>query len=191
MSSVSISLQGGLDKEDTVVSLTAYVTVALLEAAVGEHSDITPRLRRALMCLIRTPSSDLYTMAIKSYALALADLPQARNLITKLLTINDGRPLFLREEMIGPGTVVISVYLVNPNYISYLKLGKCISPDAILYTGSNPKASAMAVEGVAYVVLAMMTIDPAMYRERAASLVKWIAQQRNGRGGFVTTQVRL
>lgn len=60
-----------------------------------------------------------------------------------------------------------------------------------LSTDSSHKASATAVEGVAYVVLAMMTIDPALYRARAASLVKWIAQQRNGQGGFITTQVRL
>lgn len=97
LSIISISLQGGLKDADTTVSLTAYVTVALLEAAVGEEKDLTPRLRQALRCLIRTPSSDLYTMAIKSYALALADLPQARNLISKLLTINNGRPLYQTE----------------------------------------------------------------------------------------------
>ncbi|KAK4294157.1 hypothetical protein Pmani_033196 [Petrolisthes manimaculis] len=162
------ALKGGMEGLDSAVSLTAYVTVALLESEVWDNKkSTTPFLLKALKCLISTPSQDLYTMALKAYALALAKLPQAETLITRLLTIDamdtqsENQADEVKEVLRRPLRSIIDV---------------------------SPKKSGRAVEGVAYVVLAMMTVNPEKHRTRAAKLVKWIVQERNGQGGFITTQ---
>lgn len=41
-----------------------------------------------------------------------------------------------------------------------------------------------------YAILAMMTLDAVKYEPMARRVVKWVTEQRNGLGGFVSTQVR-
>nr|XP_045622212.1 murinoglobulin-1-like [Procambarus clarkii] len=46
----------------------------------------------------------------------------------------------------------------------------------------------IAVEVAGYAVLAMMTLDPEGHRQQALKVIKWITSQRNGQGGFYSTQ---
>lgn len=50
------------------------------------------------------------------------------------------------------------------------------------------KSQAVAVETAGYAVLAMMTVDAAKFELQARKIVKWISSQRNGQGGFISTQ---
>ncbi|XP_042877953.1 alpha-2-macroglobulin-like isoform X5 [Penaeus japonicus] len=50
------------------------------------------------------------------------------------------------------------------------------------------KSEAVAVETAGYAILAMMTLDAAKYELQARKIVKWISSQRNGQGGFISTQ---
>uniref|UniRef100_A0A0N7ZA31 Alpha-macroglobulin receptor-binding domain-containing protein n=1 Tax=Scylla olivacea TaxID=85551 RepID=A0A0N7ZA31_SCYOL len=47
---------------------------------------------------------------------------------------------------------------------------------------------AAAVEVAGYAILAMMTLNPEIYEPKARKVVKWITTQRNGQGGFYSTQ---
>ncbi|XP_042229017.1 alpha-2-macroglobulin-P-like isoform X2 [Homarus americanus] len=46
----------------------------------------------------------------------------------------------------------------------------------------------LEVETAGYAVLAMVTLDVNKYRIQARKVIKWITAQRNGRGGFYSTQ---
>ncbi|KAG7168924.1 CD109 antigen-like 4, partial [Homarus americanus] len=50
------------------------------------------------------------------------------------------------------------------------------------------KSKAVAVETAGYSVMTMMTLDPKKYEQQARKVVKWITAQRNGQGGFYSTQ---
>ena len=46
------------------------------------------------------------------------------------------------------------------------------------------------MEVAGYAIMAMMTLNPETYEPKARKVVKWITTQRNGQGGFYSTQVR-
>jgi len=46
----------------------------------------------------------------------------------------------------------------------------------------------IAVETGGYAILAMMSLDAERYKVQARKVVKWISSQRNGQGGFISTQ---
>nr|XP_045625235.1 murinoglobulin-2-like isoform X1 [Procambarus clarkii] len=50
------------------------------------------------------------------------------------------------------------------------------------------KTEAVAVETAGYALMAMMTLQPKLYQQQANKVVKWITAQRNGQGGFHSTQ---
>ncbi|XP_071524050.1 alpha-2-macroglobulin-like [Panulirus ornatus] len=50
------------------------------------------------------------------------------------------------------------------------------------------KGTALGVETAGYLVLAMMTLNPMAYKRTALNIVKWITEERNGQGGFHSTQ---
>nr|AEC50080.1 alpha-2-macroglobulin [Pacifastacus leniusculus] len=50
------------------------------------------------------------------------------------------------------------------------------------------KTNAVAVETAGYAIMAMMTLDPKLYEQQARKVVKWITAERNGQGGFYSTQ---
>ncbi|XP_047484789.1 alpha-2-macroglobulin-like isoform X4 [Penaeus chinensis] len=50
------------------------------------------------------------------------------------------------------------------------------------------KSQAVAVETAGYAVLSMMTLDATKFELQARKIVKWISSQRNGQGGFISTQ---
>lgn len=51
------------------------------------------------------------------------------------------------------------------------------------------KSKGVAVEIAGYAILAMTTLDADNYQHKAFKIVKWISSQRNGQGGFISTQV--
>lgn len=71
--------------------MTAYILTSLLEA--GELTT-NKAVSEAAFCLVNDKSDDPYTLALKSYALALAGAPEAASLLTQLLakatTTTDG-----------------------------------------------------------------------------------------------------
>ena len=62
--------------------LTAYILTSLLEA--GELTVSKP-ITEAAFCLVSDKSEDPYTMALKAYALALAETSEAAIQLTQLL----------------------------------------------------------------------------------------------------------
>lgn len=74
--------QGGIAGKDSLVPLTAYVMISLLEA--GERPS-SPLVVEAAKCLANDYSQDPYTLALKAYALALGRLPEAQQMLDQLL----------------------------------------------------------------------------------------------------------
>ena len=58
------------------------------------------------------------------------------------------------------------------------------------YGRKKPTVSPIAVETAGYIVLAMMHSDPDRYNLASRAIIKWISEQRNGQGGFISSQVR-
>ncbi|KAK4321958.1 hypothetical protein Pmani_007268 [Petrolisthes manimaculis] len=54
--------------------------------------------------------------------------------------------------------------------------------------GRTSNSRAASLETAGYTILAMMTHDPKTNEEKARKIVKWITAQRNGQGGFYSTQ---
>lgn len=75
------SMKGGIAGSDSPVPLTAYILTALLEA--GELTVSKP-ISEAAFCLVSDKSEDAYTLALKAYALALAEAPEAAGLLVQL-----------------------------------------------------------------------------------------------------------
>lgn len=75
------SMKGGIAGNDSPVPLTAYILTALLEA--GELTVSKP-ISEAAFCLVSDKSEDAYTLALKAYALALAEAPEAAGLLVQL-----------------------------------------------------------------------------------------------------------
>ncbi|KAK4289957.1 hypothetical protein Pmani_037108 [Petrolisthes manimaculis] len=79
---INKQMQGGINSGNAV-SLTAYVTAALLEA---ETPTDDPIVSRTALCLTNDTSTHPYALATKAYALALASHPNATSLLQKLLS---------------------------------------------------------------------------------------------------------
>ncbi|XP_042222119.1 alpha-1-inhibitor 3-like [Homarus americanus] len=144
-------LKGGIAGKDSLVPLTAYVMISLLEAG------LTPSghpVSAAVRCLTADASQDPYTQALKAYALALGRQPGADQAI-----------LQLTKQAVTTKT----------------------SMHWDIWSGQS-KSSSLMVETAGYAILAMMTENSRRYEYQARRIVKWISSQRNGRGGFVSTQ---
>ncbi|XP_045126879.1 alpha-2-macroglobulin-like protein 1 isoform X2 [Portunus trituberculatus] len=75
------SMKGGIAGNESPVPLTAYILTALLEA--GELIVSRP-ISEAAFCLVSDKSEDPYTLALKAYALALAEAPEAAQFVVQL-----------------------------------------------------------------------------------------------------------
>uniref|UniRef100_A0A672V358 Alpha-2-macroglobulin n=1 Tax=Strigops habroptila TaxID=2489341 RepID=A0A672V358_STRHB len=156
------AMKGGVDNE---VSLTAYITIALLEIPLP-HSVV----RNALFCLEMAAGekeNHVYTKALMAYAFALAGKEEKRKALLTSLE---------REAVKKDG----SVHWQRP--------GK--EPEVALpyYRSRAPSAE---VEMTSYVLLAHLTAQPAPSQEElsfAALIAKWISTQQNPNGGFSSTQ---
>ncbi|XP_059880273.1 pregnancy zone protein-like [Delphinus delphis] len=162
------AIKGGVDDE---VTLSAYITIALLEKPLPVTD---PVVRGALFCLERAWESTseaqgslVYTKALLAYAFALAGNQAKRS---ELLESLDKEAV--KEE----------------DSIHWQRPGKPQEVNALYY---QPRAPSVEVEMTAYTLLAYLTAQPAPSSEDlsvATRIVKWITKQQNPSGGFSSTQ---
>ncbi|NXG40478.1 PZP protein, partial [Dromaius novaehollandiae] len=159
------SPQGGVDSE---VTLTAYITIALLEIPLPvTHSMV----RNALFCLETAADekgSHVYTKALLAYAFTLARKEEKRKALLGSL----------KEEAVKKDG---SVHWQRP--------GREPEVDLPYYHYRAPSAE---VEMTAYVLLAHLAPQPAPSQDElsfASLIAKWIISQQNPNGGFSSTQV--
>ncbi|XP_006875548.1 PREDICTED: alpha-2-macroglobulin-like [Chrysochloris asiatica] len=163
------AIKGGVDDE---VTLSAYVTIALLEIPLPVTH---PVVRNALFCLESAwksaqdgaHGSYVYTKALLAYAFTLAGNQDKRKEVLKSLD----------EETVK-----------EENSIHWARPQKPKAPMEHFY---QPQAPSAEVEMTSYVLLAHVTTQPAPTSEELAAasrVVKWITKQQNSHGGFSSTQ---
>ncbi|XP_054901694.1 alpha-2-macroglobulin-like protein 1 isoform X1 [Poeciliopsis prolifica] len=140
------------------VSLTAYIVAAMLELD-GVASD--PVVQKGLSCLkdaVAREFDNLYTMALMTYTFSLAGDQEMRS---KLVTILD------QKAKQDGGT------------IHWERVG---SSDAGL--------DAVEVEMTSYVLLGLLLSPPleGFSLDYTSGIIRWLAQQQNPYGGFLSTQ---
>ncbi|KAL6033345.1 hypothetical protein STEG23_009987, partial [Scotinomys teguina] len=154
------AMKGGVEDE---ISLTAYITAALLEMG---KTVTDPMVRQGLQCLRKsvTSTSDLYTQALLAYTFSLAGEVEIRSALLHKLD----------QQATVSGE---SIHWSQKSAIA----------DASPW--SQPQA--VDVELTAYVLLAQLTKNSLTQEEvaKATSIVAWLAKQRNAYGGFSSTQV--
>ncbi|KAK7826261.1 hypothetical protein U0070_021275, partial [Myodes glareolus] len=163
------ALKGGVEDE---VTLSAYITIALLESSLKYTH---PVVSKALTCLETSwktieqggNGSFVYTKALLAYAFALAGSQDKRNEILKSLD-NEA----IKEDN--------SVHWERPQ-----------KPRKSKSYPYEPQAPSAEVEMNAYVLLTLLSAQPAPTAEDltlATLIVKWLTKQQNSRGGFSSTQ---
>ncbi|NWI96005.1 A2MG protein, partial [Pitta sordida] len=158
------AMKGGVDNE---VSLTAYITIAMLEIPLPVTLSL---VRNALFCLETAADqkeNHVYTKALLAYAFALAGKREKRKALLDSLE---------KEAVKKDG----SVHWQRP--------GKEPEADLPYYHYRAPSAE---VEMTSYVLLAHLTSQPAPSEEElsfASLIAKWISGQQNPNGGFSSTQ---
>ncbi|XP_037060065.1 alpha-2-macroglobulin-like protein 1 [Peromyscus leucopus] len=153
------AMKGGVDDE---ISLTAYITAALLE--MGKTVDDS-MVRQGLQCLRKsvTSTNNLYTQALLAYTFSLAGEMEIRSALLHKIDQQ----------------ATVSGESIHWNQ----------KPDiADASPWSQPQA--VDVELTAYVLLAQLTKNSLTQEEvaKATSIVAWLAKQRNAYGGFSSTQ---
>ncbi|XP_027533419.1 alpha-2-macroglobulin isoform X1 [Neopelma chrysocephalum] len=158
------AMKGGVNDE---VTLTAYITIALLEIPLPVTHSV---VRNALFCLETAADqkeNHVYTKALLAYAFALAGKTDKRKTLLDSLE---------KEAVKEDG----SVHWQRP--------GKEPEVDLPYYRYRAPSAE---VEMTAYALLAYLTSQPAPSQEElsfASRIAKWISGQQNPNGGFSSTQ---
>ncbi|XP_057558260.1 alpha-2-macroglobulin-like protein 1 isoform X2 [Hippopotamus amphibius kiboko] len=154
------AMKGGVDDE---VSLTAYITAALLE--MGKTTD-DPMVSQGLQCLKKSVSSttNLYTQALLAYTFSLAEEMDIRNSLLEKLD----------QQAIASGESIHWSH--KPDRPS----------DASPWSEPEP----VDVELTAYILLTWLTKADLTQEElaKATGIVAWLAKQRNAYGGFSSTQ---
>ncbi|XP_033079278.1 pregnancy zone protein isoform X2 [Trachypithecus francoisi] len=163
------AIKGGVDDE---VTLSAYVTIALLEIPLPVTHSI---VRNALFCLESawnvakegTHGSHVYTKALLAYAFSLVgNQDQSREILNSL-----------DKEAVK-----------EDNLVHWERPQKPKAPVGHFY---QPQAPSAEVEMTSYVLLAYLTAQPAPTSgdlTSATNIVKWIMKQQNSQGGFSSTQ---
>ncbi|XP_030393678.1 alpha-2-macroglobulin-like isoform X1 [Gopherus evgoodei] len=158
------AIKGGVDDE---VTLSAYITIALLEIPLPiTHSVV----RNALFCLEATAEqggNHVYTRALLAYAFALAGKEEKHRALLDSLD---------KEAVKEDGS------------IHWQRPGKEPKAELPFYQTRAPSAE---VEMTSYVLLAYLTMQPAPSQEDlslATQIAKWISKQQNPNGGFSSTQ---
>ncbi|KFP12739.1 Ovostatin, partial [Egretta garzetta] len=157
------ALKGGVDDE---LSLSAYITIAMLEAG---HSGLYPVVRNAFFCLETASEkniSDVYTQALMAYAFCLAGKAEKCESFLRELQKSakevDGSQHWEQEER--------SPSEKSPSFLDH--------------------APSAEVEITSYVLLALL-YKPDRNQEdltKASGIVQWIIRQQNPYGGFSSTQ---
>ncbi|XP_008583285.1 PREDICTED: alpha-2-macroglobulin-like [Galeopterus variegatus] len=162
------AIKGGVDDE---VTLSAYVTIALLEMPLPVTHSV---VRNALFCLEMAWSSIseaqgslTYTKALLAYAFALAGNQAKRSELLESL-VRDA----VKEED--------SMHWEHPR--------KLQEAGTVFH---QPRAPSVEVEMASYALLALLTVQPSPSSEdlsAASRIVKWVTKQQNPHGGFSSTQ---
>ncbi|KFZ63747.1 Ovostatin, partial [Podiceps cristatus] len=157
------ALKGGVDDE---LSLSAYITIAMLEAG---HSGSYPVVRNAFFCLDTASEkniSDVHTQALMAYAFCLAGKAEKCNSFLRELQKSakeaDGSQHWEQKER--------SPSEKSPSFLDH--------------------APSAEVEITSYVLLALL-YKPKRNQEdltKASGIVQWIIRQQNPYGGFSSTQ---
>nr|BAR45611.1 alpha-2-macroglobulin [Scolopendra japonica] len=144
-------MKGGVsDSESSFAALTAYITIALLEAGIANDSK---PIVNAFFCLKAEKEPDIYTLVLSTYASILAKDENYTSLLMKRL------------------------------------LGLGISKDNLLFWEKQSKKSlALNVEMSAYALLSLVSLGDQESILKAQKVFRWITQQRNSHGGFISTQ---
>ncbi|NXN42242.1 PZP protein, partial [Rhinoptilus africanus] len=159
------SPQGGVSDE---ITLTAYITIALLETPLPVTHSV---VRNALFCLetaANEKDNHVYTKALMAYAFALAGKEEKRKALLGSLE---------KEAVQKDGS------------LHWQRPGREPAADLPYYRFRAPSAE---VEMTAYVLLAHLATQPAPSQQElssAALIAKWISGQQNPSGGFSSTQV--
>ncbi|XP_054858906.1 alpha-2-macroglobulin-like [Eublepharis macularius] len=160
------AIKGGVDDE---VTLSAYITIALLEIPLPVSH---PVVRNALFCLETAAQAEdihVYTRALLAYAFALAGKEEKKK---EMLSS-------LEEAAVKEGDG--SMHWQKPGRQQK-------EPNQPFY---EPPASSAEVEMTGYVLLAHLTEKPVLSKEAlttASKIVKWLSKQQNPTGGFSSAQ---
>lgn len=163
------AIKGGVDDE---VTLSAYITIALLEIPLPVTH---PVVRNSLFCLESawkstkegSHGSHVYTKALLAYAFALAGNQEKKK---EVLTS-------LESEAVKADN---SIHWERP-----------AKPKVSMDQFYQPQAPSAEVEMTSYALLAYLTAQPAPTQEEltsASHIVQWIIKQQNSQGGFSSTQ---
>ncbi|KAG8430846.1 hypothetical protein GDO86_019896, partial [Hymenochirus boettgeri] len=152
------AMKGGVDDE---VTLTAYVTIALLEVGFPSRE---PVVAEALVCLKKhvTSLNNVYTQALLAYTFTLSGNTQ---LAEHLMDLLDEEAIELSGQLYwgrGPATEVSDF----PPW---------------------HRAPSAEVEITSYVLLAMLS-GRNKDLDKASEIVNWLSKQQNPYGGFSSTQ---
>ncbi|KAG8428970.1 hypothetical protein GDO86_018681, partial [Hymenochirus boettgeri] len=152
------AMKGGVDDE---ISLSTYVTMALLEASVSLED---PLVDNALSCLRKAAKdvSSVYTQALMAYTFSLSGDTELRDMLMAKLEEKavkmDGQLHWERKSATAP-------------------------PDAPFWY----RALSVEVELTSYVLLALLS-SPKADLGKASEIVSWLSKQQNPYGGFSSTQ---
>ncbi|XP_056385103.1 alpha-2-macroglobulin-like isoform X2 [Hyla sarda] len=151
------AMKGGVTDE---ISLSTYVTIALLEAGVSIED---PLVRNAVSCLRMEAGSviNVYSQALLVYAFTLSGDKE------------------LREALMDK----LEAQVVRGNReLHWERSSKPQSEDS--YWSRAPSAE---VEMTSYVLLALLS-GPSQDLTKASEIVNWMSKQQNPYGGFSSTQ---
>ncbi|XP_053306440.1 alpha-2-macroglobulin-like [Spea bombifrons] len=152
------AMKGGVDDE---ISLSAYVTIALLESGVPPKNAL---VRDALSCLRKaaTDVTSVYTQALLAYTFTLAGETDLRQSLLEKLE---------EKAVRSDGQLHWERTLTKP-------------PSDVPYWHRAPSAE---VEMTSYVLLTLLS-GPTKDLGKASEIVNWLSKQQNPYGGFSSTQ---
>ncbi|KAF6338697.1 alpha-2-macroglobulin like 1 [Rhinolophus ferrumequinum] len=157
---IHTAMKGGIDDE---ISLTSYITAALLEM---RKTIDDPMVSQGLQCLKNSVSSttNLYTQALLAYTFSLAGEMDIRNILLEQLD---------KQAIISGESIHWSQ-----------------KPTRSLDASPWSQPAAVDVELTAYVLLAWLNKGNLTQKEiaKATGIVAWLTKQRNAYGGFSSTQ---
>nr|CAB3233265.1 C3 and PZP-like alpha-2-macroglobulin domain-containing protein 8 [Phallusia mammillata] len=148
---------------DSDVALTAYVTIAILEAGLErEDEEIAVMKAKEFLESRVHEDTDSYTAALSAYALTLLD-----------------------SDFAGEALLRLSAKAINESGFSYWSLK--VPTDAIFSFADSMKQTVASAE-VEMTSYALLTYTHMRNITAALPIVKWLSQKRNAIGGFSSTQ---
>ncbi|EEC06240.1 alpha-macroglobulin, putative, partial [Ixodes scapularis] len=158
-------LKGGLEGH-SLAPLTAYVLISLLEAGAEIPQVSRVGAVRCLLQELQQQQQDSHTMALAAYAFSLFEDSKASELLASLRD----------EAQPGNGESIFFFF-----FLCFLRT------EATLHWHKNV-STAVAVETASYVVLASLKLGGRAAAKSVLPVVRWVLEQRNHDGGFVSTQ---